>query len=98
MSGFKFAVDDFGSGFSSLIYLKHFPIDFIKIEGEFVKSLQKEKIDRAFVKAAVALAKELNIYTIAEYVESEEILEILKNIGVDYSQGFFIGKPAPYIL
>ncbi|GAB6065179.1 diguanylate cyclase [Aquifex pyrophilus] len=91
--GFRFALDDFGSGFASFTYVKLFPIDFIKIEGEFIRSMVKSKLDRAFVIGAVTLAKTAGIKTIAEFVENEEIYKLLKEIGVDYAQGYFIGEP-----
>ncbi len=93
--GFKFAIDDFGSGYSSFHYLKLFSIDYIKIEGDFVKNIPRNQKDRALVKSIIALAKDLHIYTIAEYVETAEILKAVKEIGADYSQGYFTGKPGP---
>lgn len=94
LEGFKFAIDDFGSGFSSFHYLKHFPIDFLKIEGDFILNMLNDKKDRAFVQTIVALAKELGIRTIAEYVETDEVLDQVRAIGIDYAQGYLIGKPA----
>ncbi|RZD19153.1 MAG: bifunctional diguanylate cyclase/phosphodiesterase [Candidatus Acididesulfobacter diazotrophicus] len=93
--GFRFAVDDFGSGFSSFLYIKHFPVDFIKIDGEFIRSIMSDKIDRAFVVSSVSIAKEVGIKTIAEFIETDEILQEIKKLGVDYGQGFFLAKPAP---
>ncbi len=93
--GFRFAVDDFGSGFSSFLYIKHFPVDFIKIDGEFIRSIMSDKIDRAFVISSVSIAKEVGIKTIAEFIETDEILQEIKKLGVDYGQGFFLAKPAP---
>ncbi|ADG94705.1 diguanylate cyclase/phosphodiesterase [Arcobacter nitrofigilis DSM 7299] len=93
LQGFSFAIDDFGSGFSSFHYIKKFPIDYIKIDGDFIINITKDKKDVAFVKSIVALAKELKVKTIAEFVENEEILEFLKNIDIDYVQGYHIGKP-----
>lgn len=95
MEGFRFAIDDFGSGFSTFHYVKRFPIDFIKIDGDFIINLNKDKKDLAFVKSIVALAKELEVKTVAEFVENEEILKFLKEIDVDYAQGYHIGKPNP---
>jgi diguanylate cyclase (GGDEF)-like protein len=96
--GFKFAIDDFGSGFSSFQYLRSFPIDFIKIEGEFVKGMiSQETIYKAIVLSITTLAKELHILTIAEYVENEEILHAVEKAGVDYVQGYYIGKPSPVL-
>ena len=96
--GFKLAVDDFGSGFSSFHYLKHFEIDYVKIEGEFIANIMKDKKDFAVVKSIANLAQELNAQTIAEFVESEEILDAIKSIGITYGQGYHIRKPMPYIL
>ncbi len=93
--GFKFAIDDFGSGYASFLYLKYLPVDFLKIEGEFIKSMRKSHIDRIFVKSMVDVAKGLGIKTIAEYVEDAQTLEILLDLGVDYAQGYYIGKPGP---
>ena len=92
--GFKFAVDDFGSGFASFTYLKRLPIDFIKIEGDFVRGVATSTIDRAFVESAVSMAKVLGIRTVAEFVEDGATLEIVKEIGVDLVQGFYIGMPS----
>ncbi len=94
-AGVRFALDDFGSGFSSYRYLKHIPVDFIKIEGEFVRSMLSHEIDKAFVVSAITMAEQLGIKTIAEFVENESILKRLRELGVDYVQGYFIGKPEP---
>lgn len=91
--GFKFAVDDFGSGFSSFSYLKHLPVEYVKIEGEFVQSIVDDHVDRAMVKSMVEIAKACGKKVIAEYVGDKETLRILKRYGVDYVQGFFIAKP-----
>ncbi|QAR33730.1 EAL domain-containing protein [Geovibrio thiophilus] len=96
--GFLFAIDDFGSGFSSFHYIKNFPIDFIKIEGDFIRNIINDDVDKAFVKSALTLAGELRIRTVAEYVENSAVLESLKELGVDYAQGYFIDKPAPALL
>ena len=93
MAGYKFAIDDFGSGFSSFHYIKKFPIDYVKIDGEFIININKDKKDKAFVHSIVTLAQELGIQTIAEYVEDEEIVTTLREMGVDYLQGFHIGRP-----
>jgi len=95
MDGFKLAVDDFGSGFSSYHYLKHFPIDFIKIEGEFVLNCCRDDTDHAFVRSIATLAKELGIRSIAEFVEDEEVLQRVREAGVDYVQGWHVGRPQP---
>lgn len=91
--GFRFAIDDFGSGFSSFQYLKHFPIDYLKIEGEFISSMLTDRIDHAFVKSALALADSIGIETIAEFVESQEILDEVNKLGIHYAQGYFVGRP-----
>jgi diguanylate cyclase (GGDEF)-like protein len=94
LEGFKFAVDDFGSGFSSFHYIKLFQIDFVKIEGEFIRNIIKDEKDLAFVKTMSILARELGIRTVAECVENEEILAMLRQIGVGYGQGYYVGKPS----
>jgi diguanylate cyclase (GGDEF)-like protein len=96
--GFLFAIDDFGSGFSSFHYIKMFPIDFIKIEGEFIKNILSDDIDKAFVKSALTLADELKIKTVAEFVENGDVLTALEELGVDYAQGYYIDKPSSYLL
>lgn len=91
--GFKFAIDDFGSGYSSFYYLKNLDVDYIKIDGEFVKNLETSKEDRHFVKALADLAKGLDIKIIAEFVENQSHVNILKELGIDYMQGYHISKP-----
>ncbi|OAQ21290.1 putative bifunctional diguanylate cyclase/phosphodiesterase [Thermosulfurimonas dismutans] len=93
--GMRLALDDFGSGFSSYRYLKDLPINFVKIEGEFVRSMRVQEIDRAFVASAATMAKLLNIKIVAECVEEASLLEELRKLGVHYAQGYYIGKPAP---
>ena len=94
LEGYKFAIDDFGSGFSSFHYIKKFPIDYVKIDGDFIVNINKDEKDRAFVNSIVTLAKELKIQTVAEFVENEEIVQVLNALEIDYYQGFHIGKPA----
>ncbi len=91
--GVKFALDDFGSGLSSFGYLKDLPVDFLKIDGAFVKNIVKNEKDRAIVRSINEVAKAMGMRTIAEFVENAEILEVLQDIGVDYAQGYGIGKP-----
>lgn len=93
--GFKFALDDFGSGLSSFGYLKNLPVDFLKIDGMFVKQIDTDPVDRAMVRCINEVAKLMGKQTIAEYVENERILQILKEIGVDFAQGYHIAKPCP---
>jgi len=93
--GFLFALDDFGSGLSSFAYLKTLPVDFLKIDGIFVKDMQTDKVNYAMVKAIHEMSAVLDKQTIAEYVENEAVVELLTEIGVDYGQGFFLGRPEP---
>lgn len=91
--GCRFALDDFGSGFSSFYYLKHLPIDYIKIDGSFICNLPNDRVDQHMVKAIVEVARGLGKETVAEFVSDEETVQILKNYGVDYAQGYYIGVP-----
>ncbi|WP_445369322.1 DUF1631 family protein [Methylomonas sp. BW4-1] len=91
----KFSLDDFGSGYSSYSYLKNLNIDYLKIDGAFVKDILNDKADVAIVKSMNEIAHSLGLTTIAEYVESSEIREVLKTIGVDYAQGYGVHKPMP---
>lgn len=93
--GCRFALDDFGAGFGSFYYLKHLPFDFIKIDGEFVRSCTADPTDRLVVRAVVELAKGMDKLTIAEFVGDPQTLSVLHELGVDYVQGFHLGKPAP---
>lgn len=92
--GFKLAIDDFGSGFSSFHYLKHFPIDFVKIEGEFIANMAHDPRDKAFVNSISQLSQQLKVETVAEYVESEAVLEEVRQAGITYAQGYHIGRPS----
>jgi diguanylate cyclase (GGDEF)-like protein len=94
MEDFKLAIDDFGSGFSSFHYLKRFPIDYLKIEGDFIVNMINDERDKAFVHSMAALARELGIKAIAEFVENEEVLEFVRTAGIEYAQGYHIGRPA----
>lgn len=93
--GFRFAIDDFGSGYSSFYYLKYLPVDFLKVDGEFIKTLPYSPTDRVFIEGIVNVAKKMGIKTIAEHVENEEVLEVVKDLGIDYAQGYYFGKPEP---
>ena len=93
--GCKFALDDFGSGLSSFSYLKSLPVDYLKIDGVFVKDIVDDQVDAAMVEAINQVGHIMKIETIAEFVENGEIMDILRNIGVDYAQGYHIDKPMP---
>lgn len=95
--GCHFSLDDFGSGFSSYGYLKNFPVDFIKIDGNFVRDLIEDKFDRAIVNSIHDVAAAMGIRTIAEFVENGQILQELKAMGVNYAQGYGIAKPKPLV-
>jgi diguanylate cyclase (GGDEF)-like protein len=95
--GFRFAIDDFGSGYSSFQYIKTFSIDFLKVDGEFIRHMGRgcDCTERHIVTSIAALAGHLNIKTIAEYVESKDILTEVETAGIDYAQGYYIQKPSP---
>lgn len=94
-SGATFALDDFGNGFSSFSYLKRLPVDYLKIDGSFVKDVENDPIDLAMVKAVNNIGHTMGMRTIAEYVHNETIRDMLREIGVDYAQGFAISRPIP---
>lgn len=93
--GCKFALDDFGSGLSSFAYLKNLPVDYLKIDGVFVKDIVDDPIDLAMVRSINEIGHVMGKKTIAEFVENKEIFDKLKEIGVDYAQGYGIAKPKP---
>lgn len=93
--GCCFALDDFGSGLSSFNYLKTMPVDFIKIDGHFILDICDDKTDLAFVEAINRIGHIMGIQTIAEFVENKDVLDKLKEIGVNYAQGYYIDKPKP---
>ncbi len=96
--GCDIALDDFGVGFTSFQYLKEMDIDYIKIDGSFIKKLNESMTDQLFVKAMTDVAEGLGIKTVAEFVENDATLQLLKGFRVDYAQGYLIGKPAPELL
>ncbi|WP_347274919.1 EAL domain-containing protein [Candidatus Kuenenia sp.] len=91
--GCRFALDDFGSGFSSFNYLKHLPVDYLKIDGSFIQHLSQNSVDQHLVKGMVEVARGLKKLTIAEFVETKKTFQLLKEIGIDYAQGYYFGKP-----
>ncbi len=93
--GCRFILDDFGSGFSSFAYLKNLPVDILKIDGEFVRSMESDPIRRAMVASINQVAQVMGIETIAEWVETEATYDMLREIGVDYVQGFWLHRPEP---
>ncbi len=93
--GCNFALDDFGVGFSSFSYIKHLDIDYLKLDGSYIQHLDKSREDQLFVQSLVSLAKGLGIKTIAEFVETKEVMDLLKDFGVDYIQGYYISKAQP---
>ncbi|NOT15828.1 MAG: EAL domain-containing protein [Methylotenera sp.] len=94
--GCAFALDDFGSGFSSFNYLKQFSVDFVKIDGAFIRHLADNKDDQIFVRTMIEIARAYGKKSIAEYVENAELLALLKEYQVDFVQGYFIAEPKPY--
>ncbi len=93
--GIKIALDDFGSGYSNFTHLLHLPVDYIKIDSSLISNIDRDISSQIMVETIVNLAKKLNVETIAEFVSSEDILEMVKSLGVDYAQGFHLGKPLP---
>jgi diguanylate cyclase (GGDEF)-like protein len=91
--GIKIALDDFGAGYSNFSHVLNLPIDFIKIDASLISNIDRDVHSQIMVETIVSLAKKLNIYTIAEFVSSKEILDVVKRLDVDYAQGFYIGKP-----
>src|SRR5215217_8035786 len=96
--GCRFALDDFGAAFASFYYLKHLPFDYLKIDGEFVRSCLDDRTDQLVIQAVVDIARGLGKRTVAEMVGDQPTLELLAGLGVDHVQGYHIGKPAPLAL
>jgi len=93
--GLKIALDDFGSGYSNFTHLIHLPIDYIKIDATLISNIDRDNNSVIMVETIVSLAKKLHVETIAEFVSSKEILDVVTSLGVDYAQGFYLGKPEP---
>ena len=96
---YKFAIDDFGSGFSSYQYLKRFPVDFIKVEGDFIRGMAGGgSMDRSIVRSIATLAQGLGIRTVGEYVETEAALQAITDLGLTFAQGYHVGMPSPELV
>jgi diguanylate cyclase (GGDEF)-like protein len=95
--GCEFAVDDFGTGYNSLSYLKRLPVQYIKIDGSFISRLAVNRVDQTIVRSIADIARIMGKRTIAEFVGDERTLELIREMGIDYAQGYFIGKPLPAI-
>ncbi|MBN1615757.1 MAG: EAL domain-containing protein [Spirochaetales bacterium] len=93
--GFTFALDDFGSGFSSFSYLKNLPVDYLKIDGSFIRNMDKDHVDYTMVQAITSMCHVLSLEVVGEFAENGAIIKMLHEIGVDYAQGYGISKPLP---
>jgi len=93
--GCSLALDDFGTGFGSFYYLKHLPVSYVKLDGEFVQNLPRSEVDEHMVKAIVGVSRALGIKTVAESVADAETISLLQKHQVDYAQGYYVGKPVP---
>ncbi|MBI1423838.1 MAG: EAL domain-containing protein [Gammaproteobacteria bacterium] len=96
--GCRFALDDFGTGYCSFSHLKRLPVDYIKIDGMFVKDILTDPMDMAIIRSITNIAHSLGKETIAEFVESPDVLKLLKECGVDYIQGFYVARPSPKLV
>ncbi len=93
--GCKFSLDDFGSGLSSFAYLRNLPVDVLKIDGQFVKDIAHDPVSLAMVKSIHEIGCLMGKQTVAEFVESQAIFDLLREIGVHYAQGYAVGYPVP---
>jgi EAL domain-containing protein (putative c-di-GMP-specific phosphodiesterase class I) len=91
--GCHFALDDFGSGLSSFLYLKTLPVDYLKIDGQFIENVVRDPVDRSMVEAISQIGKAMGIHTVAERVESDEVLQELARLGIGFAQGYHIAAP-----
>jgi len=88
-------LDDFGAGFGSFYYLKSFPFDYLKIDGDFIRGLTTSPMNQLLVSAMVGIARGMGKRSVAEFVTDEETVDLLRTIGVDFAQGYHIGEPKP---
>ena len=95
--GCRFALDDFGSGMSSFGYLKNLPVDYLKLDGIFIKNIIDDPVDRVMVKSIHYVARAMGLKTIAEFVENQDIIDVVTELGIDYGQGYGIDKPSPFL-
>jgi EAL domain-containing protein (putative c-di-GMP-specific phosphodiesterase class I) len=93
--GCRFALDDFGTGFCSFEYLRHLPVDFLKIDGQFIRETPKRSLEYEMVSSMGVLARKLGMQTIAEFVETDDIFATIREMGIDFCQGFLFGRPTP---
>ena len=93
--GSRVSLDDFGSGLSSFGYLKNLPVDVLKIDGQFVREIARDEVDRTMVKAIAEIARSMHISTVAEFVEDRATVDVLVELGIDYAQGYHIARPMP---
>jgi EAL domain-containing protein (putative c-di-GMP-specific phosphodiesterase class I)/GGDEF domain-containing protein len=93
--GYRFAIDDFGSGYSNFAHISSLNIDFIKFDGSLIRKISQDRTSSVIIKHVTGMCRELDIKTVAEFVETESILKIVKDFGIDYSQGTFIDSPSP---
>jgi EAL domain-containing protein (putative c-di-GMP-specific phosphodiesterase class I) len=95
--GYCFLIDDFGMAYSTIDYLKKIPCDYLKIDGSFIKDINASEQNAYLAQSIVLMAKAYDKKTIAEFIESQDIFDTVKNIGIDYAQGYFLGRPSPII-
>jgi diguanylate cyclase (GGDEF)-like protein/PAS domain S-box-containing protein len=93
--GCRFALDDFGAGYASFYYLKHLPISYLKVDGEFVRDLPDSRTDQLIVSALIEVCHGLGIKTIAEFVGDQRTMDMVRDLGVDFAQGYYLGRPEP---
>ena len=94
-AGCKFSLDDFGAGMASFGYLKNLPLDYLKIDGSFIRNLESEDVSQSIVRACTDIGHKLGLRVVAEWVGDERVVELLREIGVDYGQGFYLHQPEP---